>query len=484
MDKRSKIAILGFGVEGRAIFDYLLEHGYFNLTVCDQNVDLDFEMPDGVSTRLGENYLNDLEDFDVVFRSPGISCLRPEIKLAKQNGVEVTSGTAFFMDQCPCPAIGVTGTKGKGTTCTLIYEILKKSGRKAGVDLFLGGNIGKSPMKFLDKLKGDHLVILELSSFQLQDLEKSPHYGVLLNTTIDHLDYHADTEEYWQAKASLLTNQHKQCFAVLNQDYPYFDHYKPLIKGELALVSTKNEPDFGAFVKWDDARKKEGKIFYKGKKSEKNGKGKSSKDSDSKNSELEEILKVSEVAMVGSHNLENILPAIVITKELGVKNADIAETIKEFKNLPHRLQFVRELNGVKYFNDSYSTNTQTSMAAVDSFEEPTILIAGGYDKGLDYNDWALKILTKQNLHTVILVGDTSDKMERALFEAEEKLGEAEGSPTKIIRRMNLEDAVVDSYAEAEEGSVVVMSPAASSFDLYKSYKDRGNEFVAQVRKLK
>ena len=158
--------------------------------------------------------------------------------------------------------------------------------------------------------------------------------------------------------------------------------------------------------------------------------------------------------------------------------------MRTFKNLPYRLQLIRELNGVRYFNDSYSTTPETSMAAVDSFDEPTVLIAGGYDKGADYSEWAEKILTKANLNTVILMGDTADKMEKCLIEAEDRLGEAVGSATKILRRDSMENAVVDAYAEVADEGVVVLSPAAASFGLYKNYKERGNDFVAQVRKLK
>jgi len=452
MDKQSKIAILGFGVEGKAVLEWLEKHHYPEITVCDQNVDLESELPDGVSARLGEHYLNDLDDFDVIFRSPGISVLRPEIGVALANGVEVTSGTKFFIDQCPCPIVGVTGTKGKGTTCTLIEVMLKAGGRK---NVYLGGNIGTSPMEFLDALNGECLVILELSSFQLQDLGKAPRYAVLLNTTVDHLDYHIDQEEYMEAKEKILSLQNEKSLAVLNKDYEYVKYYEPLVKGNLREVSVKGKVKKGAYVE-------NGEIFIDGK----------------------SVVKVSEVKMVGAHNLENILPAALIAHELGVGIAEIAEVISSFENLPHRMQFVREVNGVRFYNDSYSTNGPTSMAAVDSFDVPTVLIAGGYDKGLDYKEWALKILTKPSLHTVILVGDTAQKMEDALVEAEGQLGDAEGSPTKVLRRNTMEAAVLDAYGESDEGGVVVMSPAASSFDLYKNYKERGNDFVAHVRKLK
>jgi UDP-N-acetylmuramoylalanine--D-glutamate ligase len=222
------IAILGYGVEGKALALYLLEHGFSRITICDQKLDLD--LMDEFSARLGEDYLEGLDNFDVVFRSPGISVNRPELANVKAAG-KLTSMTQFFLEKCPCPVIGVTGTKGKGTTSTLIFEMLKKGaggdgqagklggGLVSGVSLFLGGNIGQCPMEFLDNLTGDCLVILELSSFQLQDLKKSVRYAVLLNTTVAHLDYHEDREEYMEAKEKLLAGQGGESVAVLNKDY-------------------------------------------------------------------------------------------------------------------------------------------------------------------------------------------------------------------------------------------------------------------------
>jgi UDP-N-acetylmuramoylalanine--D-glutamate ligase len=459
MKQQSKIAILGYGVEGQATLKYLHAHGYENLTVCDRNVDLDVEFPDGVSARLGPDYLKDLTDFEVLFRSPGIKWLKSEIQNAVARGLEVTSATKFFLDQSPCPVIGVTGTKGKGTTCSLLFEMLKRGGREAEKDLWLGGNIGKCPLDFLDELKGDHLVILELSSFQLQDADVSPDYAVLLNTTSDHLDYHADRGEYLAAKENLLAHQKEKDIVVLNKDYEYEKYYKPLAKGKLREVSIGHKVKNGAF-------EMNGVVYV------------------ARNGEADRVLGVEEIRLVGAHNLENVLPAVAVARELGVKIEDIAETVREFENLPYRLQFIRELKGVSFYNDSFSTTPDTSMAAVDSFEGDTVLIAGGYDKGADYSDWALKILTRQSLRVVILIGAAAGRMEEALVGAEEKLGEAEGSPTKILRRNRMEDAVVDGYAEVDDGGVVVMSPAAASFDMYKNYKERGNDFIAHVRKLK
>lgn len=456
MNKQNKIAILGFGVEGQAVLEYLEKHGYKNITVCDKNVNLKADFPKGVSAELGEDvYLEGLDKFDVIFRSPGIRWLTPQIQLAVQKGIEVTSCIKFFMDQCPCPVVGISGTKGKGTTSTLIYKILKKG----GLNVYLGGNIGDPPIAFLDELKNEDVVVLELSSFQLHDLGKSPHYAVLLNTTIDHLDYHADREEYMEAKENLLIHQAKSSVAVMNKDYEYVKYYESLVKGKLMLVSRKDKVENGAY-------EKNGEIFYCGEK------------------KCEKIMNASEIGLIGSHNLENVMPAIIISKEFKVTTKDIVKVVKEFKGLPHRLEFVKEVNGVKFYNDSFATTTETSMAAVDSFTQPTILIAGGYDKGLNYDEWAVKILTKPSLHTVILIGVLADKMENCLLEAEKKLGAAVGSPTKIIRRDGLEEAVVEAYAEAEEGSVVVMSPAAASFDMFKNYKERGERFREYVGVLR
>ncbi|MEK7673085.1 MAG: UDP-N-acetylmuramoyl-L-alanine--D-glutamate ligase [Patescibacteria group bacterium] len=459
MNKRSKIAILGFGVEGKALFEYLFGREYLNITICDQNVDLKAEMPEGISVRLGEDYLENLDDFEVIFRSPGIKFFDPHIQTAVQQGVEVNSTINFFMDQCLGTVIGVTGTKGKGTTSTLIYKMLEKSGKKPGIDVFLGGNIGQSPMEFLDKVKGDDVVVLELSSFQIQDLRKSPKYAVLLNTTSDHLDYHVDREEYLRAKEKILSSQKKDSVAVINKDYEYSKYYTPLVQGDLKLISRKEKVKNGAYVE-------DGGIFY------------------AKKGKSEKIADVSEIKLVGSHNVENILPALVIAKEFGVSNEDISEVIREFKNLPYRMEFVREIHGVSFYNDSYSTTPETSVAAVDSFDKPTVLIAGGYDKGLDYNEWAAKLLSKESLHTIVLMGATTGKMEKALIDAENKMKPGEIFPKTILYRKSMESAVIDAYAESDEDGVVILSPAAASFDMYKNYKERGNEYIAHVRKLK
>lgn len=435
------------------MLDYLINHRYLNITVCDRDVDLKAVLPNGVSTRLGPDvYLEKLDEFDVIFRSPGIKFLTPQIQSAKAKGVFVTSCMKFFIERCACPVVGVSGTKGKGTTCTLIHKMLLEGGHNSHI----GGNIGEPPVTFLDGLKAKDVVVLELSSFQLQDLDESPRVAVLLNTTVDHLDYHTDLEEYMEAKENLLAHQKKNCVAVMNADYEYVKYYKPLVAGKLLLVSRKSEVENGAC-------EKDGVIYY------------------CRDGKCSPLMKASEMGLIGSHNIENVLAAITVAKEFKVKNSAIVKVIREFKGLPHRLEFVRKVSGVSYYNDSFSTTTETSMAAVDSFDQPTILIAGGYDKGLNYGAWARKILTKKSLKSVILIGATADKMENALMAAEMGLGKI--SRTKILRKCDLAEAVLEACAEASEGWVVVMSPAAASFDMFKNYKERGEKFREIVRVL-
>lgn len=502
MDQRSKIAVLGYGVEGKSMLKYLLKHKYSNVTVCDKRVHLDEKMPNGVSVRLGEHYLDDLGDFDIVFRSPGITYFDPSIVAARLAGAQITSPTQFFLNNCPCAVVGVTGTKGKGTTSTLIYEILKEAfasgdylmamkGRKRHT--YLGGNIGNSPIDFLDKLKGDDVVVLEMSCFQLGDLKKSPHVAVLLNTTSDHLDYYPDRDEYLRAKELILAHQDEDDLAILNQDYEYSKYYEPQVRGRLSWISPRGEGLKNGMDGDGAVYTEEGVIMY------------------SHNGKSAMVMPVRNVALIGSHNIENVCSAIAAVKEFGVSDVVIEKVVKKFKGLPHRLEFVRTLNGVKYYNDSFSTNPQTSMAAVDSFDVPTILIAGGSDKGLDYYEWARKILIKPSLQGVVLFGETSEKMWDAINTAEKKLKEGEGSPTILAMCKNLKEAISKAKKYAEEilakgeivsgdgicfktgktdivrkkvkNAVIVMSPAAASFDQFKDYKDRGKKFIEMVEGL-
>ena len=295
--------------------------------------------------------IEDLNGFDFVFRSPGFHPNNPALEKARKGGIEITSATKVFFDLCPCPIVGVTGTKGKGTTSTLIYEMLKSQ----GFDAYLGGNIGTPPLEFLPKLTKDSKVVLELSSFQLMDLEKSPHVAVMLMTTSEHLDYHKDVYEYVNAKRNIFRFQKESDFAVVNKDYPASNESDIESIGKVYRVSREQGVDQGCFVRGES-------IVLK------------------MNDEEEVILSTKDIALPGKHNLENVCASIVAALCTGCSMKSIIPVLKKFQGLPHRIEFIRLVKGVKYYNDSFSTTPETAIAAIEAFEEPKILILGGSSK--------------------------------------------------------------------------------------------------------
>jgi UDP-N-acetylmuramoylalanine--D-glutamate ligase len=494
MNYLDKIGILGGGVEGIALAEYLIKHGYRDITIFDENPEFGKNSWDrnaladhsggsksstgkwllgtsaGVKVVSGADAFEKIHGCKVIFRSPGIH--PKKVKRAPKNLGEdgaltekpvkqdllVTSTTQFFLENCPCRVIGVTGTKGKGTTATLIHKMLKE----AGFDAYLGGNIGESPLTFLEKLKVNSVVVLELSSFQLQDLTISPHAAVVLRTTSEHLDYHKDTTEYREAKAPIVRFQKSDDIAVFNKDYDYWKQYADMTPAKKFFVSMKDEIDSdGAYISGTAILNRAG-------------------------GKCELIGDSEKVALPGRFNLENVLPAVVVARYFGVPIAAIQKVIYSFAGLPHRLEFVKKVNGVKYYNDSFSTTPETSIAAVYAFNAPVLLIAGGSEKNSDYSEWALQLQKNHNLKMVFLMGHTADRMERALKAAAEKLkgfdimGEF---PVKIWRCATLEDAVLLAAKLALPGENIIMSPAAASFDQFKNYKYRGEAFKKIVGEL-
>jgi len=442
--KDKKVAVLGFGLEGQATFEYLARNG-INAKICDQLNLADFIERNpryrDCDLLLGEKYLNSLGDFDFVFKTPGISPLLPEIKIAEKQGTVFTSQIEEFFDLCPVPIIGVTGTKGKGTTSTLIYDMLKNAGR----DAYLGGNIGIPAISFLDDLKENSIVVLELSSFQLQVLRKSPQIAVLLNVTSEHLDYHQDTAEYREAKANILKYQKSEDFALINADYEVSLEMAKVSKAKKLYFSRYKEVN-GCYVNDND----EIVLNY---------------------DESERVLAgASELKLRGRHNLENATAAALAASVAGV-SADVATyTLVNFTGLEHRLELVREVNNVKYYNDSFSTVPETAIAAIDSFSEPVVLIAGGSSKKSDYTELGKKIAAS-NVKAIILIGDTAEEIKASIpsFEGEIVLG---------LTRMS--DVVAKAAQIAEIGDVILLSPASASFGLFTNYKDRGDQFKNSV----
>lgn len=400
------IAILGLGEEGQDVLTWLKSN----------SLNCRIKVFDKITTV-------DLSGFDIVFRSPGFWRLSLMLKKAAAAGVMITSATKLFFNLCPCPIIGVTGTKGKGTTASLITRILTKSGQS----VYLAGNIGKPMLQLLSKLKVTDLVCLELSSFQLQDLTKSPHIAVVLNITSEHLDVHQTTAEYRQAKANILKHQTSSDHAIINSDYQTTKSMTALTKAKVSFFSRHDLS-------------------------------------------LDHRL----IQLRGEHNLENIAAAIAVAKLVGVNNKIIMPAVYSFKGLEHRLELVREVKGVKYYNDSFSTTPETAIAAIKSFKEPEILILGGSDKGSDYTKLGQTISSRRNLKAIILIGKMGPVIRRSIHNFSGQIIFNGKTMIQIIKQAKL---------LAKSGDVVVLSPACASFDMFLNYKDRGNQFKAYVKKL-
>jgi len=445
--KNKKIAVLGLGVEGEDICRYLISQGVSeNITVFDQktpeelNDKIDELRINGITNyELGPNYLKKrLKGFDIVFRSPSFKLSLPEIVEAKKAGAVITSATKLFFDLCPARIIGVTGTKGKGTTSTLIYEILKKAGKK----VFLAGNIGEPMLALLPKLDKKSWVVLELSSFQLLDLKKSPHIAVVLFITSEHLDYHSSTKEYIQAKANLVRWQKKSDFAILNADSQTSSSFASLTPAKVYYFSKERKVN-GAFVK--DSR-----IYLFNKL----------------------IGSTNKLQILGVHNWENICAACTAGFLARADLNSIKKVVFSFKGLEHRLEFVREIRGVKFYNDSFSTTPETTIAAIRAFSQPITLIVGGSEKGSDYTQLG-KEISQSKVKTLILMGKTAQKIKKVV--------QGEGFRGKIIYKPGgMKEIVQKAFAEAKKGEVVLLSPACASFGMFKNYKDRGEQFKKYV----
>ena len=426
-----KVAVLGLGIEGKDAIQYLMSQGAA-VTLLDKKPEseLDFEGVDRSKIKVfgGENYLKNLDEFDVLVRSPGVYRYLPEIVAAEDSGVAVTSAYNIFLEKCPGKIVGVTGTKGKGTTSTLIYEILKADGR----DAYLSGNIGKPYLSLLQTLTGSSWVVMETSSFQLIDAKLSPHVAVVLNITLDHMDWHKDREEYIDAKKNIVFHQTDKDFAVINDEYETPKSFANFTKANVVLFSKQK---------------------------------------------LEKPYK-EELLLRGEHNLENIAAAVAVAKTLGVQEEIILNTVRSFKGLEHRLELVSEVNGVAFYNDSFATGPQPTIAAINSFSEPETIILGGSDKGLDYKELIDLIKDRQNVKNVILIGDVGQKLFGSLQEESFK-----DKQIINLKYSKMTDIVKRAFEVTPKGGVVILSPAAASFDMFKNYKDRGNQFKAAVGSL-
>ncbi len=396
-----------------------------------------------------DTYPKAFGEFDLVVRSPGISPLSAVVEKIKAQNIPVTSPTQIFFDLCPCRIIGITGTKGKGTTSSLIYEMLKAS----GVDAYLGGNIGLPPLSFLSALKTGSCAVLELSSFQLQDLTKSPQIGVFLMTTSEHLDYHKDVYEYIDAKRNLLRFQAPNDYAIVNRDYPASNESDVHTQGQVYKFSRELEVDRGAFIK-------DGFVWIKMKEGEPS----------------QRVLAAEDILLPGKHNWENVCAASMAAYLAGVSISDIASVLKEFRGLEHRLELVRLFNGVRYYDDSFSTTPETAIAAIEAFSDPEILILGGSSKNSDFTELGRVIRSSTNIKAIIGIGDEWGRIRQAFDNEHLTFDIIEGC-------VNMQEVVAKAHEIATLGDVVILSPACASFDMFKNYKVRGEQFKSEVNSL-
>lgn len=430
---RKKVALAGFGVEGLSAYQYFKRQGV-DITIFDDKAQPNASVPEGAPFIHGANWSEQLIDFDIVVRSPA---LHPQ--KIKTNGV-ITSVTKEFFRHCPAQIIGVTGSKGKGTVSSLIYNMLQN----AGINTHLAGNIGVPALDILPEVRPDDVVVLELSSFQLWDLKQSPHIAVVLMMEPDHLDVHSDMQEYMQAKANIANWQATEDITIY---LPSNEQTKKVaLVGEGKKIPYTQEPGAhiagGRFVMQHQA-----------------------------------ICRVDELGLSGKHNAENACAAITAAWQCTQDTKAIAKALREFKGLPHRLQFVREVGGVQYFDDSIATTPTSAIAAIQAFEQSKIVILGGSDKGADFTGLA-KEVASNDVRAVLLVGEMRHMLHSSLEAAGYK-----GEILEFDQQRTMQQIVEAAAKRAQPGSVVLLSPACASYDMFKGYKDRGEQFIAAVLNL-
>ena len=446
-----QVAIIGMGVSNIPLLDYFYDKNA-KVTVFSTNALSDEIMAKinkyRYEVELGEDNLSRLKGFDIIFRSPSALPTKHEFQSEVKKGAILTSEIEMVLKLAPCKIIGVTGTEGKTTTTSLIYEICKK----AGYNCFLGGNIGKPIFTKINQMKPEDIVILELSSFQLMGMTVSPNIAVVTNIFPDHLNVHKSYEEYQDAKKSIFRNQTEEGIVILNKDNEITEKFADEVKGKTIFFSSTKKLKNGYVYDREDG-------FIK-------------KCTDGK---CEKILNKNDIKLRGIHNYENICSALAATETVASKEAQI-EAVKNFKGVEHRLEFVREIDGVKYYNDSIGTSPASTIAGLNAFDENIILLAGGSDKGLDYKEIGEVIAKK--VGTLILTGPTAQKIEEATKQAL-----SEEKSIKIIHTNNLEESVKVAKEKARSGDIVLLSPASASFDAFKNFEERGNYFKTLVNNL-
>ena len=449
-DIRNKhIAVIGAGISNMPLIRLLCDAG-LRVTVRDKKTAEELGAQGealhslGVKTVLGRNYLDHISE-EIVFRTPGVHPQHPSLEAARSRGARITSEMELFFEVCPCEVIGITGSDGKTTTTTLVFEMLKH----AGYTCYLGGNIGTPLLSRVSEMKESDIAIVELSSFQLMDMQVSPSIAAITNLSPNHLDYHKDYKEYMLAKTNIYQHQKKGDRLILNRDDA--DSLRLPANSNCALeLSSLNIPvGNGAFLRGDTLYLARG-------------------------GSARPLMEANEIGMPGRHNIANVLMAAAIVQDR-CTDEDISTVAHEFAGVPHRIELIRQKDGVKYYNDSIASSPTRTIAGLNAFSQKVILIAGGYDKNIPYDVLGQPIC--EHVKDLILTGATAAKIRASVEHAS-----AVEKPA-IYDVTNLAEAVQQAAQIAQTGDVVIMSPASASFDSFKNFAERGDAFRGFVQAL-
>ena len=447
--KGKSCAVIGMGVSNIPLIRLLLSSGA-KVLICDKKEEHDAATvgefrAQGAKFSLGEGYLSALGDADIIFKTPGMRYDVPELLAAEGRGCIVTTEMEQFLSLCPCVSIGITGSDGKTTTTTIVGELLKQAGKRA----FVGGNIGKPLLADTDKMTGDDFAVVELSSFQLMNIKRGTDISVITNITPNHLDMHKSMGEYTEAKKEIYKTSNGK--VVLNFDNAVTRTIADELGQRAVMFSSKEILDDGYCVE-------DGFIVFR------------------KAGKSEKILALSDIKIPGMHNVENYMAAIAATRDF-VSLDDIRTVAREFGGVEHRMELVREISGVRFYNDSIASSPTRTIAGLRAFDQKVILIAGGYDKKIPFDELGPAVL--DYVKTLVLVGATADKIRIAV----ENTPGYDARKLPIIMCSSFENAVKMAADSAESGDIVTLSPACASFDMFENFMLRGKYFKELVNAL-
>jgi UDP-N-acetylmuramoylalanine--D-glutamate ligase len=452
--KSKRVAFIGVGVSHLELIKLFLSKG-IKVVICDKKSKDEFDEgiyeefnARGVDFSLGENYIDEIYNCDVVFRTPGFYYNRPELEKARQMGIVVTSEMETFFDLCPCRTYGITGSDGKTTTTTLVSEFLKAEGRR----VHLGGNIGKALLPIVETISDSDVAVVELSSFQLISMRESPDIAGITNIRPNHLNVHKDMQEYIDSKLNLILHQNAYSKTILSFDDETTRNLSGYVRGELKYFSRHKQVDNGSFLRED------GMLCY------------------SDHGKVTEYVHMNDIKIPGMHNVEDYLTAIAMTYG-DVSVQSVVNVAKTFPGVEHRIEFVRELDGVKYYNNSIASSPTRVLACLDAFDQKQIMIQGGSDKGISFEPMADALCKK--VKVLILMGETAQKIEDAVKAS----SEYDPANIRIVRVADMAEAVDIAHHYAVEGDIVSLSPACASFDMYRMFEDRGRHFKQLVNQL-